>query len=1109
MSPSRRSSVSFAPAFAALTALLALAGCGELSIPEGKLGCGPKGECPSGFTCRKPENKCYKAGGTAGTGGTAGAVGTAGTSGQGGDGGGGVAGSGANDGGAGVGEPDASAGPCPALTNPDHGVVATPSVISGGVATYSCDLGYTLTGEATRTCQAGGAWNGAAPTCVIKDCGPLTPPAKGTVDAKTTTYGAVATYGCETGLAPSGSSTRRCQLDGMWDGMAPACVVANCPALPGPTSGSVSAPTLTFGSTANYACDSGYTLTGSATRTCKTDGTWSDTAPTCTIKNCGVLAAPTNGSVNATGANYGATGTYACDTGYTLSGAATVMCQTDGAWSASAPTCALKNCGALTMPANGSVNATVTTYGSTASYACSTGYVLTGAATRTCGATGAWSGAAPTCVLKDCGALTAPANGSVDAKVTTFGATAMYTCMTGYGASGSATRSCTISGWDGTAPTCVIANCPSLAGPAGGSVSAPMLTFGSTATYSCNTGYDMAGTATRMCQAAGTWSGTAPTCTIKNCGTLVMPTNGSVTAATTTYGATATYACVTGYGLAGTATRTCQADGMWSGAAPTCAIKNCGTLAGPTNGTVTATTTTYGSAATYACNTGYGVVGTATRACQADGTWSGTAPTCALRDCGALTNPANGMVSAPVTTYNSTATYSCITGYGPSGSTTRTCQANGTWSGTAPTCVIANCPALPNPSGGSVSAPLLTYGATATYGCNAGYDLVGATMRTCQANGTWSGAPPTCSPKDCGAPPKPTNGNATYTTTVYMSQAMYSCSSGYMLSGATTRSCQSDGTWSATTPTCPPVDCGVPPAISNGSASYSGTTYGSNATYTCGNNYVLSSGTGVIGCLATAKWATPTPACAELCSTGATGSASYCCKDAACSGATPKCNTTTHACVAKSLGDACTSANQCGSGYCAYGVCCNSACTGSCNSGCSAGTCDPKPARTSCGMRTGVYPGYNDIYLMCDGAGTCSAPKVRCGSTTSCDLNTNFCCMTSPGSAATLTYSCVTALSCNCGSGACDPQSSNANHRWDGCASSLDCPVGMICAVQSSIYLNLGFQYFKCIPEGGLGNTWTVEQCDPTRGAGQCMTPYYPTCYNSYDPDDPTRGYCN
>ena len=56
-------------------------------------------------------------------------------------------------------------------------------------------------------------------------------------------------------------------------------------------------------------------------------------------------------------------------------------------------------------------------------------------------------------------------------------------------------------------------------------------------------------------------------------------------------------------------------------------------------------------------------------------------------DCGNLTNPANGQVSHTAgTTFGQTATYSCNTGYNLVGDNTRTCEAGGMWSGSEPTC---------------------------------------------------------------------------------------------------------------------------------------------------------------------------------------------------------------------------------------------------------------------------------------------------------------------------------------------------------------------------------------------------------------------------------------
>ena len=58
---------------------------------------------------------------------------------------------------------------------------------------------------------------------------------------------------------------------------------------------------------------------------------------------------------------------------------------------------------------------------------------------------------------------------------------------------------------------------------------------------------------------------------VVDCGTLDDPDNGQVNhTAGTTFGQTATYSCNTGYNLTGDSTRMCQATGVWSGSEPPC-----------------------------------------------------------------------------------------------------------------------------------------------------------------------------------------------------------------------------------------------------------------------------------------------------------------------------------------------------------------------------------------------------------------------------------------------------------------------------------------------------------------------------------------------------------
>ena len=55
---------------------------------------------------------------------------------------------------------------CGNLTDPANGSVAhTAGTDVGQTATYSCNTGYHLVGDSTRTCQNRGNWSGDAPTC--------------------------------------------------------------------------------------------------------------------------------------------------------------------------------------------------------------------------------------------------------------------------------------------------------------------------------------------------------------------------------------------------------------------------------------------------------------------------------------------------------------------------------------------------------------------------------------------------------------------------------------------------------------------------------------------------------------------------------------------------------------------------------------------------------------------------------------------------------------------------------------------------------------------------------------------------------------------------------
>jgi len=641
----------------------------------------------------------------------------------------------------------------PCVINVDQPLqVANTSVEPGSNAVYSCITGYQLVGNSTRYCNLHETLEGTDPTCVLIYCPDLstttTSPLFVSMSALTYVSNGVATYTCAVGYSLSGSSTRSCQANGTWDGSSPTCSVVTCPNLTttNPLLITVSNFNYIDNGVATYNCTIGYLMSGSDTRTCQVNGTWSGSEPTCSIVTCPSLFATLPLSLRAPNLTYDSNATYSCATGYSMTGFKTRTCQVDGTWSGSEPTCSIVTCPALSASVPLYVNAATLTYNSNATYSCAIGYYVIGFDTRTCQADGTWSG---------------------------------------------------------SEPTCSIVMCPPLSVTSPLLVSAPTLTYNSNVTYFCAVGYLMSRSNPRTCQADGTWSDSEPTCSIVTCPPLSPASPLRVSAINITYNSVATYFCETGHSLTGSDTSTCQADGSWSGSEPTCSIVTCPPLNVTSPLSVSAASITYNSDATYACEIGYLMSGFNPRTCQADGTWSGTAPACIIVSCPTLTEASPLSVNVSSLTYFSVATYLCIIGYSLSGSSTRTCLADGTWSGLAPTCDIITCPTL------SASSPLLVnvvsvnFGDVVTYSCEVKYKINGTSFRTCQSDGTWGDSEPTCTLITCPNITAPINGHVNFSSGIGVGgKAIFGCNRRFVLSDNRTATCTVAGTWDIARPTC-------------------------------------------------------------------------------------------------------------------------------------------------------------------------------------------------------------------------------------------------------------------------------------------------------------------
>ncbi|XP_078589324.1 complement receptor type 2-like [Branchiostoma floridae x Branchiostoma japonicum] len=765
---------------------------------------------------------------------------------------------------------------CPPLTAPTNGGL-TPTGMNSyqDAVTFSCNTGYGLSGATTLRCQANGAWSDPIPTCQPGQCPTLTAPTNGMLTPTgMTSYQDTVTFSCNAGYVLNGASTTTCQINLAWSDAVPTCQRVQCPSLGTLTNGVLRPSGATsYQDVVEFICNLGYQLVGPPNTTCQADRSWSNPVQTCRAVQCPSQVAPANGAVSSTGPNvYQDQVTFSCNPGYGLDGTAGLTCQADGMWSNPAPTCRLGQCPSLAAPTNGQRdNVGVNSFQTTVTFTCNSGYQLVGASSATCQAGLTWSDTVPTCQPVSCPARTAPANGAVNPTgAASYQDEVQFTCDQGYQLNGNSSATCEADGtWSASVPTCTVVQCPTLTPPTNGALTPTGTTsYNTVVTFSCNTGYVRNGAETTTCQADGTWSNAVPTCTPVTCPTLTAPVNGvwNPTGANS-YTNTVTINCNAGYVPDGVSSITCQADRSWSAALPTCRPVQCPPLTAPVNGALSQTgATSFSDVVQFLCNTGYELDGATSATCEADQTWSATTPTCRVVQCPVLSDPLNGAVSpAGANSYNNVVNFNCDTGYRLSGVSTLTCRADGSWNNAIPACTVVTCPTLTTPTNGALNPTgANSYPVVVSVTCNTGYERNGASSVTCQADGAWSAAVATCTPVQCPALVAPTNGAVDPTgSTSYQDIVRFTCDTGYQLNGASSTTCQSDQTWSATVPTCTVVQCPLLSAPVNGALTPAGlTSYQDRVTFSCIPGYVLSAAA-VVTCQANGAWS-HVPTCSPV-----------------------------------------------------------------------------------------------------------------------------------------------------------------------------------------------------------------------------------------------------
>ncbi|XP_054009771.1 uncharacterized protein LOC128893059 [Hylaeus anthracinus] len=440
-------------------------------------------------------------------------------------------------------------------------------------------------------------------------------------------------------------------------------------------------------------------------------------------RECPVLNEISHGVLMVTGRFFGHRARYTCDPDYYTVGLTERTCRADGHWTGTQPSCkkdATSFCSQPPKMKNARHNAlseqTTFDLDSVIQYFCNHGYVTAGVRKAKClmmeGAA-SWFGPDITCEPQSCGPPADIPNGWHAGECYTYDCRVSYHCAVGYELVGKAEKLCLADGtWTPKeSPQCVqvtSVQCPKPDNPVKGKAVYTSYAYNSIVHYECDYGYTVVGAGTRRCGADKKWTGKMPTCQEINCGSPGVLYNGWIEniESGTGLGASIIFRCNVHMKLEGNTSSICQADGKWSYPLPQC-LAPCVvpqieygniTVASDDNDHVNnATVVEHGERLLVSCVQNYEFAANSTPVLCQNGTWS-IVPSCSPARCKQMPKaPKNGMAIAPKTDHGMKAVFKCKDGFklvggGPfNTSMSVECQ-YGNWTGDIPHCIQVFCP---------------------------------------------------------------------------------------------------------------------------------------------------------------------------------------------------------------------------------------------------------------------------------------------------------------------------------------------------------------------------------------------------------------------------------
>lgn len=526
------------------------------------------------------------------------------------------------------------------------------------------------------------------------------------------------------------------------------------------------------------------------------------------------------------------------------------------------------------------------------------------------------------CVKQDlqCQGLRNIDHGIVRFKDTTLGSIARYKCSERYTLQGPRRRVCRGNGeWDGSEPVCKIV-CGDPGDIQHGTRNHKGFERGKRVKYKCSPGFTMQGRGTLICRRSGQWDRKKPDCTCartntksfrycqsacdpnrnkckgnrqcicdgdcgyscvpkgSRCGKPIEIQNGKRQFSSTAFLSTVKYQCNKPYSLLGSSMRTCRGIREWDGITPQCKI-----LCQEPGDTEHATKQIYrnrgednitvGARVEYTCFPGYKMEGVNLITCDKRGQWDHEKPNCILPSCDRPEIPANAELWQPKKIkasyrFGEKIMFRCKVGYFSRGIGIQTCDLTG-WVRQSFSCSPKSCGNPGIPTNGEIKSYIFTFKSRVYFDCKYGYKLVGDRYRQCQSNQRWSGRIPTCQEIDCGVLQTPVMATKVLETGTKVDGVVrYACKEkGYEISGSEMRTCLSTGVWSGFTTSCKIISCGDPGTPVNGKQvnMKNDYNYGGSVEFACNDNHTLAGST-KIKCEESKDWSAPVPRCFAPCS---------------------------------------------------------------------------------------------------------------------------------------------------------------------------------------------------------------------------------------------------